>query len=140
MLKCKKSMCFENLKVLPIWNRQQSFHFIIFGNFEAIFGKKKTSKKNFFFKIFFFKFLKMAFFEHNLARFEEKIFWKFQKKIFENFSFWKKCYFGQYFWFLIGFTHTNNLSQVLLSWLFKKFLCDMYTHCVPTHLYLPVCT
>ena len=75
-------MCFENLKVLPIWNCQQSFHLIIFGNFEAIFGKKNDFKEKFFFQIFFFKFLKIAFFEHNLARFEEKKILKISKKNF----------------------------------------------------------
>ena len=59
----------------------------------------------------------------------------FSKKIF----FSKKCYFGHYFWFLIGFTHTNNLSQVLLSCLLKKFLCDMHTLWVPAHRKSAVC-
>ena len=44
-------------------------------------------------------------------------------------TFWKNCYFYLYFWFLIIFTHSNILSQVLLWWLVKKFLCDMY--CIP---------
>ena len=46
---------------------------------------------------------------------------KISQNLFQNFFFSKKCYFGHYFWFLIGFTHTNNLSQVLLSWVYKKF-------------------
>ena len=52
-----------------------------FWRFRGDFRKKKimTKKKS---KIFFFKFLEIAFFEHNLARFEEKnFFFKFQKKI-----------------------------------------------------------
>ena len=53
LLKFKKSMCFENLKVLPIWNCQQSSDLIVFDNFVAIFGKKMTSKKIFFSKFFF---------------------------------------------------------------------------------------
>ena len=124
MLKRKKSIYSGQLKVLSIWNRFYITNQAIFGDLVAIFAKNMTSKKNFFSK-FFLEFLQIAFFEPNLARFEEK-FLKISKKIFENFSFWKKYYFGQYFWFLIGFTHTNNLSQVLLSWLFKKFLCTMY--------------
>ena len=53
-----------------------------------------------------------------------------KKIFFENFTSWKKCNLGHYFWFLIDFTHTNNLSQVLLSWFSKKFLCHMYTLCI----------
>ena len=53
-----------------------------FWRFRGNFGKKMTSKKNFFFQIFFFKILQIAFFEHNLARFEEKNFLKISKKNF----------------------------------------------------------
>ena len=99
-----------------------------FWRFRGDFRKKNYDEKKFFFSKFFFKFLEIACFEHNLARFEEKIFLKISKNFFENFSFWKKCHFGHYFRFLTGFTHTNNLSMVLLSCLLKKFLCDMHTH------------
>ena len=34
-------------------------------------------------------------------------------------NFWKMDNFEHFFLFLIGFVHTNNFSQVLLSWLFK---------------------
>ena len=80
---------------------------------------------------------------HWFLEFEQILLWYFSRKqqtIPQNIHFFKKCYFYGYFLFLIGFTHTNNLSQVLLSWLFTKFLCDVYTHCIPTHLYLPVCS
>ena len=139
MLKCKKSMCFENLKVLPIWNRRQSFYLIVFDDFVAIFGKKMTSKKFFSFKIFFSNFWKWLSLSIIWRDLKKKKFWKFQKKFFENFSFWKKCNFGHYFWFLTGFIHTNNLSQVLLSCLFKKFVCGMHTLCAPTHTKNTVC-
>ena len=130
MLKHKKSMFSGNFKVLPIWN---SFYFInlaIFGDFVAIFEKKWLQKKIFFQKNIF-KFFEIAYFEHNSARFEEKFFLKIWKKFFENFTSWKKCNLGHYFWFLIDFRHTNNLSQALLSWYLKKFLCHMYTLCIP---------
>ena len=111
-----------------------------FWRFRGDFRKKYDFKKKFFFKIFFWNFCKSLFLSLIWRDLKKKIFLKISKKIFENLSFWKKYYFGQYFWFLIGFTHTNNLSQVLLSWLFKKFLCDMYSHWLPMHLYLPVCS
>ena len=80
---------------------------------------------------------------HWFLEFEQISLWYFSRKpqnIFQNIHFLKNCYFHLYFWFLIGFTHSNNLSQVLLWSLVKKFLCGMYTHCIPKHLYLPVCS
>ena len=53
-----------------------------FWRFRGDFGKKDDFKKKFFFSKFFFKILQIAFFEHNLARFEEKFFLKISKKIF----------------------------------------------------------
>ena len=138
--KFKKSICFKNLKVLSIWNRYHVLNQTIFGDFVAIFEKNHGQKKNFFSKIFFFQILGNAFFEHNSSRFDEKKIRKFWKKIFENLISWKKCNFRYFFWILIGFTHTNNLSQVLSSWLCNKFLCDMHTLCTPTHTKSPVCS
>ena len=67
-----------------------------FWRFRGDFRKKYDFKKNFF-QNFFLEFLQIAFFEPNLARFEEKKFLKISKKNFENFSFLKKCHFGHYF-------------------------------------------
>ena len=66
----KKSICSENLKVLPIWNHWHLFDWSIFLDFVAIFEKKHDQKK------FFFRLLKITFSEHNSARFDKKIFKK----------------------------------------------------------------
>ena len=95
--------------------------------------KIHDQKKIFFFKIFFSNFWKSLFLSIIWRDLKKKFFWKFQKNYFENFSFWKKCNFGHYFQFLTGFTHTNNLSMVLLSCLLKNFLSDMHTHWAPEH-------
>ena len=73
----------QTQKVNVFWKFQSLAYLELFlfyqsGNFWRFCGDFR--KKNDFKKIFFFKFLEIAFFEHNLARFEEK-------KFFENFSF-----------------------------------------------------
>ena len=75
----KKSICSENLKVLPIWNRWHLFDLSIFLDFVVILKKKSWPQKFF---------LKITFSEHNSARFDKKMFLKISKK---NFS--KKNYF-----------------------------------------------
>ena len=77
----KKSICSENLKVLPIWNRWHLFDLSIFLDFVAIL-KKKSWPQN-----FFFRFLKITFSEHNSARFDKKIFLKISKKNFQKIFF-----------------------------------------------------
>ena len=45
-----------------------------------------------------------------------------------NFSFWSE-------------NPLKKFGDNIMVRLFKKFLCDMlYTHCVPTYFYLPVCS
>ena len=127
---------FQSLAYLELFLFYQSGNF---WRFCGDFRKKKTSKKIFFFKIFFSNFWKSLFLSVIWRDLRKIFFWKFQKNFFENFSLWKKCNFGHYFRFLIGFTHTNNLSMVLLSCLLKKFLCDMHTHWAPKHLKTAVC-
>ena len=53
-----------------------------FWRFRGDFRKKYDFKKKFFFSKFFLEFLQIAFFEPNLARFEEKIFFENFKKFF----------------------------------------------------------
>ena len=71
------------------------------------FSQKNRDKKKYFFQNFFFKFLEIAFFEHNLARFEEKKISEISKKNFENFSFLEIGDFKRGFEFLTKFVHTN---------------------------------
>ena len=56
-----------------------------FWRFGGNFGKKNDFKKNFFFKI-----LQIAFFEHNLARFEENFFFENFEKFFGKFLILEK--------------------------------------------------
>ena len=79
VLKTSKSCLFETVDIYLI-----CLFFLILLQF----WKKIMTTKNFFQKIFFFRFLKITFSEHNSARFDEKkIFWKFQKKIFKRIFF-----------------------------------------------------
>ena len=64
---------FQSLAYLELFLFYQSGNF---WRFCGDFRKKNDFKKNFFFQNFFFKFLEIAFFELNLARFEEKFFLK----------------------------------------------------------------
>ena len=80
----KKSICSENLKVLPIWNRWHLFDLSIFLDFVAIFEKKTWPKKN-----FFFDFWKSPFLSIIRRDLTKKNFWKFQKK-----NFQKKFFFS----------------------------------------------
>ena len=57
---------------------------------ERFLKKKNDFKKKNFFPKFFFEFLKIAYFEHNSARFEEKNFLKIWKKKFSKISHLEK--------------------------------------------------
>ena len=52
----------------------------------------------------------------------------------------KSVIFEPYFIFLIGLTHTNNFSMVLLACLLKKFSCDMHTLWATAYLKTTVCS
>ena len=75
-LKTSKSYLFGTVFISSIWR------------FLAIswqFSQKNHDEKKIFEKKFFFKFSEITFFEHNLARFEEKIFLKIWNFFVENF-------------------------------------------------------
>ena len=127
MLKHKKSMFSGNFKVLPIWN---SFYFInlaIFGDFVAIFEKKMTSKKIFFFNFFFFQIFGNRFFEHNLARFEENFFLKISKKNFWKFLILEKVSFRTLFsisdWL---YTHQQFVYGLVIMFTKEIFMWHAY--------------
>ena len=112
--------------VLPIWNRYHCFNWTIFGDFIAIFGKKTWQKKNFFFKIFFFEFLKIPFSEHNSARFDEKIFFQNFKKKFSKKYYIFKCRMC-HFWSLKLWNFVENANAFLYSWRYRHVMSKLFS-------------
>ena len=115
-------------KVLPIWKCFYFINMAIFGDFVAIFVKKSCQKNFFFQNFFFFKFLEIAFFEHNLARFEENFFFENFKKFFLKISHFEKSVILDTifdFWLAL-YTQTICLKSC-----YHVYSRNLYVACIP---------